>query len=158
MQSERPGRPLIFLDAAVIVGIKIGELFVFIKRVRLEIQSGRVDVRRRDGHAVFDGAAADHGKHDRLAAIVDVYPVTRLERLCPVKRAKASRFCFPHGKAHRFAFGFYAAKKCLVPFAVSVRLPEDLVAERFLCMLRFIRQLFPQFLDFVVVHDSCLLL
>ena len=40
MQGQRDGRPLVFFDPAVVMGVKIRQVVVFIQRIRLQIEAG----------------------------------------------------------------------------------------------------------------------
>ena len=44
VKRKRQGNPLIFLDASVIMRIKISYLGIFIKRVALKVKSGRINM------------------------------------------------------------------------------------------------------------------
>ena len=44
VDGQGPGQPLVFLDAAVVVGLQKGQIRVFIKGVLFQVQAGRVDV------------------------------------------------------------------------------------------------------------------
>ena len=58
VQRKRQGRPLVFFDPAVIVGVEIREIMILIQRVRLEIQPRGIDMRRRNRDAVGNRPAA----------------------------------------------------------------------------------------------------
>ncbi len=44
VDGQGPGQPLVFLDAAVVVGLQKGQVRVFIEGILLQVQAGRVDV------------------------------------------------------------------------------------------------------------------
>ena len=62
VQLQRDRDPLVLADAAVVVGLEIGQLGVFIEGVGLEVQPRRVGMGRADVRALGQGLAADHGE------------------------------------------------------------------------------------------------
>ena len=120
MQGQRDGRPLVLLDTAVVVGIEIGHVAVLIDRVGLEIETGAVDVGGGDGHAVGDGTGTDDGEQQRLAAVVGVHLVARLEGLGAVKGDKALRLGQLDGLGDGLALGLGSAEEGGVSGAVGI--------------------------------------
>ena len=47
VDGQGPGQPLVFLDAAVVVGLQKGQIGVFIERVLFKVSRGGIDVRGR---------------------------------------------------------------------------------------------------------------
>lgn len=95
MQGQGNGRPLVLLDSAVIVGVEIGQIAVLVQGVGLEIQAGRVNVGRRDGHPVGNRPAANYREQQGFIPVAVIHPVARLERGGPVKGDEARLFRLP---------------------------------------------------------------
>ena len=121
VQLQRHRHPLVLADAAVVVGLEIGKLAVFIEGIRLDVEPGRVGVRRADVRAVRQILFADDGKHDRLAAVVPVELVAGLDGHAGVIRDEASRFRFQDGGEDAFALSFGAVEEGFVCLAVGIQ-------------------------------------
>ena len=78
VELQRDGHPLVLPDAAVVVGLEIGQLRVLIERVGLQIQPRGVDVGGGDLHALRQGPLADAGQQHRLAPVAEVHLVPGL--------------------------------------------------------------------------------
>ena len=83
VQGKRNRHPLILLDAAVVMRIKVRQSAVLIERILLHIKAARVDVCTEDIHAVFHRLCADMKEHNRLFHIdgVDLVPRAELRPL-----------------------------------------------------------------------------
>ena len=79
MERQRLSDPLVLLNAAVIVGIQVGQTLVFIQRILLHVNPGRVDVGTQNVHALAHGLLADDEEHNVLLHPHPVHPVTSLE-------------------------------------------------------------------------------
>ena len=66
MQGQRQRDPLILLDAAVIMGVQIRKLTVFIQRILLQIQTRGIDMGAQNMHSFLDRTIADMKQHDRF--------------------------------------------------------------------------------------------
>ena len=66
---------MILFNAAVIMGVQIGQPLFFIQRVLLDVDAGGVDVRAKDIHALAHGLAADDEQHDVLLHPSAIYTV-----------------------------------------------------------------------------------
>lgn len=66
MQLEGNGDPLIFLYAAVIMGLEIRKLVAFVKRILLEVYARLIDMRAGDNAAFLKAFTADDGEHKSL--------------------------------------------------------------------------------------------
>jgi hypothetical protein len=58
VDGQGPGQPLIFLDAAVIMGLQEGQVRVFVKGILFQVQARRVDVGRDDAQPLRQGPPA----------------------------------------------------------------------------------------------------
>ena len=119
MQGQGNGRPLVLLDSAVIVGVEIGQIAVLVQGVGLEIQAGRVNVGRRDGHPVGNRPAADYREQQGFIPVAVIHPVARLERGGPVKGDEARLFRLPDSGFHRLPLGLGRVDKGLIPVSYT---------------------------------------
>ena len=79
MQRKRNRCPLILLDAAVIMGLEHCQLVILIQGILLHVQTGRVNMRSAQTHALCDRCSTDHSGNDRLATVVYIDLVPCLE-------------------------------------------------------------------------------
>ena len=114
VQRQRNGSPLVFLDTAVIVGLKEALLALLIKRTGLQIKAGAINMRYADAHALRYAAAAECGGNERLAAVIEVDLIPCLVLLGVVKGDIACLFQHRNGSGDRLALGFGGIKECLV--------------------------------------------
>ena len=120
VQLQRDRDPLVLADAAVVVGLEIGQLGVFIEGVGLEVQPRRVGMGRADVRALGQGLAADHGEQDGLAAVDGVDLVAGLQGHAVLQRTEARLLGQLHRGDDAFAFGLRAVKEGLVGLAVGL--------------------------------------
>ena len=99
VQGERDRRPLVFFDAAVVMGLQQRHLKILIKRIGLKVKARGVDMRRGDTHALAYALFADDGKDDRLFPVQAVDLVARPVAFLRVKGHKAMSLCLPAEKA-----------------------------------------------------------
>ena len=70
VQGQGPGQPLVFADAAVVVGLGLGHAGLFQQRALLEVQAGAVGMGGDEVHALLQRDLALAGGEDGLAAQV----------------------------------------------------------------------------------------
>ena len=114
VQRQRNGSPLVFLDAAVIVGLKEALLALLIKGTGLQIKAGAINMRYADAHALCYAAAAECGGDERLAAVIEVDLIPCLVLLGMVKGDIACLFQHRNGSGNCLALGLGGIKECLV--------------------------------------------
>ena len=78
MQRKRGGKPLIFLNPPIVVGVKICHLICLIERILLNINSWRINMRSKNVHSVFqrfltDLEEKDHFSHERCINFVPFF-------------------------------------------------------------------------------------
>ena len=117
-QSQRDAGPLVFLDAAVVVGAEIHDAFLLMDRVCFEVQTRGVDVGAYDLDACMHRFFADNGQDHRLAFLVPVHFVTGLQRVHGVYRLEAGCFCAADDFRSRQALGASGVQECFVLFAI----------------------------------------
>ena len=120
VEGQGDGGPLVFFDPAVIMSVEIGQVMVLIQGIGLEVEAGRIDMRRSDGHAVGNGTGTDHREQQGLIPVIDVHPVPGFEGSGPVKGDKPRLLRHFDGFAHRFPLGLGRVHKGFVPLAVRV--------------------------------------
>ena len=76
-QLERNGRPLILLDAAVVMGLEKGHAVVLVERHCADVDARRIQMRGGQADALSEALLADHGEHDALVTVDAVDPVAR---------------------------------------------------------------------------------
>ena len=67
VDGKRNGRPLIFLDAAIVVRLQKRHLILFIKRIGLQVKTRRIHMRAEYVHALGDRFLADHRQHQAFS-------------------------------------------------------------------------------------------
>jgi hypothetical protein len=116
VDGQGPGQPLVFLDAAVVVGLQEGQVRVFIEGVLFQVQAGRVDVGGHDPQPFGEGPAALNHQNDVLATVVIITPGSGLLS-GQVHKAQGLGLAFDLGD--RLPFGLGPVQKSLVMVAVG---------------------------------------
>ena len=75
VHGQGDGGPLIFLDAAVVVGLQQGHLAGFIQGDGLQVDAGAVDVGRGNAHTPLHALFANNRQAQCLAPVVVVHLV-----------------------------------------------------------------------------------
>ena len=105
---ERQGKchPLVFFDAAVIMGIQIGKTTLLIQWILFDIQPGGINVCTKDCHSVFQWSSADLKQGNHFLHSYRIYLVASLDlfagcyKICQV--LITSLFCHAHCQRHAF--------------------------------------------------------
>ena len=71
VERERNSGPLIFFDAAVVVGLKEGETTVLIQRFLFQVQTGAVNVRTYRVESFCQGVVS-HDRHIDGLPVIDI--------------------------------------------------------------------------------------
>ena len=152
VQRQRRGRPLVFLDAAVVMRLEIGQLAVLIEGVRLEIEARGVDVRGADVRAVVERLGADDGEDHALAAVVAVDAVAGLEAHAGSEGDEAGLLGLGDRPVDGLAFNFTGRNK--VHIVADVRLHRGAVSlgDTVVAVLRVGKQHFAQRFVFCFFH------
>ena len=72
VDGKRHTGPLILLDAAVVVGLEVGNFAVLIQRLGLHVHAGGVHMGGADVRTLGKRLLANHGNHKALAAVVQI--------------------------------------------------------------------------------------
>ena len=139
MKGERQRSPLIALDAAVVVRVKVGKARLLLERVLLHIEPGRVDVGAEDVESLLERLRADLEEQERLAVVRGIDLVAG-DELCSlgdeaIECTVALLFCQRSCCRAALALGLVLADECLVSLAETQRLLA-LVLRRFLPCVR----------------------
>ena len=154
MEGQGDGHPLILADAAVVVGLEIGQLAVLIEGVGLQVQPGGVDVGRRQLNALVQGLFPDVGQHDGLAPVADVDLVPGFQEHAPAVGPVARLLRQADGLRRAEALGLAGVQKALVPGAVVLHGRPAGGVEDVVAVLLCGEELFFQLLEFRFFHGQ----
>ena len=121
-QLQRNGDPLVLADAAVVMGLEVGQLAVLIQRIGLQIQTGGVDMGGGDLGALGQTAAADDSQHQALAPVAGVDLVAGGQGHAPLVGHEAVLLRQCDGGAGAEALRLTGIQKCLVDGAIRLHL------------------------------------
>ena len=120
VELQGDGDPLVFSQAAVVVGLEEGQLIRLIQGILLQVQAGGVDMGRGDVHALVQPPAAQHRQHDRLAPVGPVHLVPRLERHPALVGTETGGLRQSDGPVHTLPLRLAGVQKLLIAGAVGV--------------------------------------
>ena len=152
LQGDR--HPLVLADAAVVMGLAVGQLAVLINGMRLQIQTGRVDVAGHDLCALGQALPADHGQHHALLPVHPVHPVAGLQGHAPLIGDKARRLRQRHGVGRALPLGLAVVQKALVVPAIGLHGIQRLLVHPVIAVLAAGKQQLSFGLHFIG-HCSC---
>ena len=141
VQRHGYGSPLVLLDTAVIVRLKERKLAVFVKRVLLEVQAGRVYVRRGKAYALCKRLFAHYSKYHRLFAVAEIKFIARFVVGSGVVLGKSCRFRALDSVCAGLALGLCGVEELLVVLAETVSRGYLFVAHDKSRIFRFFEQL-----------------
>ena len=115
VQRQRKRDPLVFLDAAVVLGVQVSQAVLLVEGVLLQVDAGRVDVRPEDLHALPEWALSHHEQHDGLVHPAAIHP-TSGRKLAPFgdggfKVGVPGGLCQLHSPADALPFGLALVNK-----------------------------------------------
>ena len=155
VQLQRDRDPLVLLDAAVIMRLKIRQLRILVHRRLLEIEARGIDVRARDHTAVIERLLAEHGQHERLAAVVDIHLRARLQLHAERIRHKARVLRHADRLLDGLALGARGVEKALIPLGIGKDLTGLFGVDLIIPVLGPVKQLFLPLLEFLIfAHES----
>ena len=155
VKLHRDGHPLIFADAAVVVGLEIGQLIVLIQRVGLQIQPGRVDVGGGDLGPLAHGLAADMGQQHALPPVANIHLVSGLQCLSPDQGLVSGLLCEADCLRRAETLGLACIQKRHIFLAVGFHLLQLRRVHTVKAVFTAAQQLFLQ--CFVAIRHSILL-
>src|SRR5699024_8808797 len=89
MDLQGDGHPLVLADAAIVMGLEIGQLTVLIQGGGLEVEPRAVNVGRCDLYTLIQALAADYGQQKHLAPVILINLVAGLQSHAPDIRLEA---------------------------------------------------------------------
>ena len=118
VDREWKSYPLIFLDTAIVVGIEVCKVCVFIQRILFYVETWGVDVCAEDVHTFFQRFLAYVEQCHDLFHSDCIYFISRLDLLaCCLFCFKADisvGFCFSDKFRHTFTLCLACIKECAV--------------------------------------------
>ena len=146
VHGQRYGRPLVFLDAAVVMGLEHGDFIGFIKGIGFEVESRGVDVSDGKTHALAHRFAADDRKHDCFAPVDLVDLFARFVDSALLKGNEASDFGKPYRLCDGLALGLCRVEKFLVVVAEFIGASELIVGQLQAAVFRVVGKFFAELL------------
>ena len=142
MQRERNGRPLVLLDAAVVVGLEVSYLVLFVERVLLHVEARGVDMSRNQVHAVLNGLLADNSQDNGLLAVEVENLVAGLVLVLRTELNESARLRHLHDLGGSLALSLCDVQERLVALAELIALLQFLLGHAENCVLLVRKQLF----------------
>ena len=118
VELQGNGNPLVLADAAVVVGLEIGQFPVLIQGVGLQVQPGGVYVGGSDLNTLRQRLLPDVGQQHALAPVTEINLVSRLHRRAPDIGPVAGLLCQADNLSCAEPLGLTSVQKCLVVRAV----------------------------------------
>ena len=140
MQRKRNCSPLVFLDTAVVMRFEQCHLAVLVKRILLQIQTGRVDMCCAEPHAICNRRSAYNGSDHCLATVILVDLIASFQRHAGLKRNEAVFFQFRNCKMNGFPLGFRHIQKCHIVRSKGIACLQLLRRNTLCSMLCLIKQ------------------
>ena len=120
VQCQLHGGPLVLLDAAVVVGLKVCDLGILIQGIGFQVQTGGVHVSGADIGTLCQGLGADHSQSDGLVAIIVVDLVTGLSFHTGGEGLEAVLLSLGDGPGGCFALSLGCVHECHVALGIGV--------------------------------------
>ena len=118
MERQSHGGPLILFDAAVVVGLEVGDLGILIQGIGLQIHPGGIHMGGADVGAFGQGLFAHNRQQDALAPVVQVDLVAGLGIHARGEGAEAPLLCLSHSPGGGLTLGLAGIDKSPVALAV----------------------------------------
>ncbi len=143
VEGKGNGGPLVFLDAAVVVGFEVAQLLLLHQGVGLQVQAGAVDVGGLDAHPLPDIQGADGAGDEGLAPVVEVH-LGPGGVLCAGDEGGIPRLLQQlHNSGDRLPLRFGMVQEALIGDAEIFRLRLFLRAQYLRKILGLVEELFP---------------
>ena len=120
VQRQGEGQPLIFPDAAIIMGLKVRKLAVLVEGIGLQIQPGGIDMGGGKLNALRKRLRADMSQHHSLAPVAEPDLAAGLQRHAPGIGPVTRFLRQPDGLRSTKTLRLARVQKCLVARAVAL--------------------------------------
>ena len=141
-QLERNRRPLVFLDAAVIMRFEKRHAAILIQGDGTDVYARRVEMGGGQTHALRHAFFADDGEHNTLVAVDLIELVTGLYCIIARPCTEALGLGHTHHFFDRVALGLGLVKECLVFLGISLHAALVAAGQSVKSGLFVIKQLF----------------
>jgi len=121
MQGKGDTRPLIGLDAPVIMSVKKSHAGIFIKGPRFKVQPRGVDMSGNNGNTLGKTLLPDGTKNHGLAPAAEIHFIAAFYIHALLPGNKSFFFRQGHGGAYRFPFSFRVIEKRDISLAILIR-------------------------------------
>ena len=152
VQCERGHRPLILLDATIVVRLEERELLLLIERIRLQVEARAVNVGDIEMHTLIERTLTDRGQDDALATVIEIYLVAGLILLRTLEWLVAILLCDPDRLTYGLTLDLRMIEKRLVALAERhglLHILRTLHAD----VLNLIAELLLELLSFCLRHN-----
>ena len=140
VKLQRNGDPLVFTDAAIVMGLEICQLRILIQGSRFQIQTGCVGVGGGDIGAAGQRLLADHRQHDALSAVVAIHLIACFQGHTGLERYKPPLLGQLDAVLHAKALGLAVVQKVLIGLAIIMHGGLFRLIETVIPVLRGIQQ------------------
>ena len=156
-QLERNGRPLILLDAAVVVGLEERHAVVLVQRHGADINTRRIEVRGGQAHALGEALFANNSQHDALVTVDAVDLVARTKRVIARPGTEALALSHAGDFQHSVTLGFALVKEFFVTLGVGLNALLVLVGQTVKAGLFVVKKLFGSHVAFSFFNPNHLM-
>jgi len=140
VELQRDGDPLVLADAAVVMGLEIGQLRVLVQGPGLQVQTGRVGMGGGNVGTPGQRLGADHRQHDALAPVVAVHLVAGFEGHTGLELHKAVLLRQLDAVLHAQPLGLAVVQEVLIILAVVVHGGLLALRQAVIAVLRRVQQ------------------
>ena len=149
VHCKRNSCPLVFFDAAVIMGFKECKLLILIKRRLLQVQTRCINMCGSQSNTRIELLFADDRSNHCFSAVCHINPVARFQLFTACPCVKAVFFEQPDRTIYCFPFGLCTIQKCLIGFTECIAFFDLRVIQNQCCVFPFQKQLLLQFFHFL---------
>ena len=145
--------PLVLLDAAIVVGLEVGDFGILIHGLGLQIHPGGIHVGSADVGTLSQALGTHHGDHKALATVVHVNLVAGLDLHTGDSRLEAVLLGLSGSPRGGFPLGLAGIHKSSVALAIGFHFGTVLIRQTCVAVLGAAQQ---RFAEFIYVHLSFL--
>ena len=156
-QLERNGRPLVLLDAAVVVGLEERHAVVLIQRHGADVNTRRIEVRGGQAHALGEALFTNNSQHDALVAVDAVDLVARAKRVIARPGTEALALSHAGDFQHSVTLGFALVEEFFITLGVGLNALLVLVGQTVKAGLFVVKKLFGSHVAFSFFNPNHLM-